>query len=103
MVCLIRTAACERGDHGACNGGDKAPAGNFGGTMCTCSCHRKPVEREKAVPDLFKKIDREIRNDALEEAAKEAEQWADNYNHIDKGLGNLLQKVADAIRALKDT
>ena len=40
MVMLYLDQMCEQGDCDKCNGGHAAPPECFGGSMCTCSCHK---------------------------------------------------------------
>jgi hypothetical protein len=42
MVRLINECAC-----GACDGGEKAPEGTYGGSYCPCLCHSKKTNKEE--------------------------------------------------------
>ena len=48
MVCLKSCDACQRGEHEKCTGGNSAPSGVFGGSICDCSTCRQakvPLKR----------------------------------------------------------
>lgn len=58
MVCLIKTKECVNGEHEQCNGGEKIPAGNFGGSTCVCPCHDKCCH-DKAGNEVCEECDKE--------------------------------------------
>ena len=45
MVYLYLSEMCEQGKCELCDGGTKALPMTFGGSKCTCSCHR--IKKEK--------------------------------------------------------
>lgn len=44
---LTLYSECRDGRHDECPGAHPAPKGVFGGSRCTCSCHKPKVERPK--------------------------------------------------------
>jgi Lar family restriction alleviation protein len=55
MVYLMPACEC---DCKTCNGGNPAPPGVFGGSMCTCSCHKTGINQKNktAIDRIFEKI-----------------------------------------------